>query len=650
LPKGHYEVLTVGWWGNSPIFVVYDNLSLYSNADITLDERLTHPVTIESPGKVFAEVFHGIISQWICPPDLGWCFREGVGTLYYYPDSAVAYYSYSEIMYAVDRYVFYPVEDINPSAPDVITTSTWYDLLYIEKGISSSINRTVNISELVMKYTEYRTAAAPKQSAAKLSWAWREVGAQSTFVWLMNVPYKRVEVVSPNTYYYGFYQKYRDIPGVSTPYWEYYGWINTAGSGSEMREMWGEQPLFQTVKYVYSYDRGDGTYDIYLGAETFTDFYYYNTFHARYPLDELYIELYRDGQLVPREEYYAYAFYWWWGDYYIRLYNQTPPAKYALNVTAREYQTLTTETRLYYEFKLNSDGTILRAPTLTNIDIQGLTLNNTLNKPAVNVIFELYNQSNIQAITFEYSIDDGKTWLPLTNVLFKGLNIYTASFTLPGGRNYVSLRINATDANGLRMSITMLRSFFADVPYGYGLLRVQTIPPVCSTIYVNGIPRNDWGLDWVKMPEGSYSISFTDVPGFITPTYVEVTIWPDNVTFIASLTEKIPIYTGKVTEVKAYFIRAGYLKVEVYPPTIIINDRKYPPTIYVNGEPMNDYGLWVQLKPGNYTVSFQDLGLESLGFFTPPPITVEVKSGYHVIVIGNYTSGISYVKEYVPIK
>jgi parallel beta-helix repeat protein len=167
----------------------------------------------------------------------------------------------------------------------------------------------------------------------------------------------------------------------------------------------------------------------------------------------------------------------------------------------------------------------------------------------------------------------------------------------------------------------------------YGLLRVETVPPVVTTIYVDGFPRNDWGLDWVKLPEGNYSLSFTDVPGFLTPTYVNVTVYPPGYpTVTVPLTEKIPVYAGKTTEVKAYFIQAGYLRVETSPAL--------PATIFVNGYPMNDWGLWVTLKPGNYTVSFQDIS----GYMTPPPITVSVIAGRHTHVVGNYTSGQSYVK------
>lgn len=177
---------------------------------------------------------------------------------------------------------------------------------------------------------------------------------------------------------------------------------------------------------------------------------------------------------------------------------------------------------------------------------------------------------------------------------------------------------------------------FEVIVFRKGLLRVQTIPAVVTTIRIDGIPRNDWGLDWVKIPEGNYALSFTDVPGFITPDHVDVTFYPPGGPPIKiPLNGSIPVYADVTTEVKVYFIHAGYLKVETHPWYVNA-------TIFVNGRPANDYGVHVTLKPGNYMVSFQEA---PSGFLTPPPITVPVIAGRHTMVIGNYTSGESYVKE-----
>lgn len=57
----------------------------------------------------------------------------------------------------------------------------------------------------------------------------------------------------------------------------------------------------------------------------------------------------------------------------------------------------------------------------------------------------------------------------------------------------------------------------------YGSLRVMTSPAVPSTIYVDGIPRNTWGL-WVDVPAGVYEVEFGPVPGFLTPSLREIVV------------------------------------------------------------------------------------------------------------------------------
>ena len=51
-------------------------------------------------------------------------------------------------------------------------------------------------------------------------------------------------------------------------------------------------------------------------------------------------------------------------------------------------------------------------------------------------------------------------------------------------------------------------TFVADAgatgPTGLGMLRVITNPSVPAQILVDGIPRDTWGLNWVKMDPGTY--------------------------------------------------------------------------------------------------------------------------------------------------
>jgi hypothetical protein len=166
-------------------------------------------------------------------------------------------------------------------------------------------------------------------------------------------------------------------------------------------------------------------------------------------------------------------------------------------------------------------------------------------------------------------------------------------------------------------------------PVAHGLLRVQTDPAVPTTILLNGIQRDDWGLNWVKMPPGDYLLSFSDVYYRNVPTTVTVNYYPGTTGNIQSLSDPIHITDGVVTEVIVNFVQLGNLRVETTPALAA--------TIYCNGHPMDDWAFWTNIEAGSYEISFQPMD----GYLTPPPITVTVSPGAGSHVIGNYTNGTS---------
>jgi thermitase len=164
-------------------------------------------------------------------------------------------------------------------------------------------------------------------------------------------------------------------------------------------------------------------------------------------------------------------------------------------------------------------------------------------------------------------------------------------------------------------------------PTPRGFLRVQTIPAVPSEIMVEGITRDSWGLNWVKLPPGSYTISLSDVSGFATPAHISVS-QNGGAPVLQLLTDPITIVDGQITEVTANFTELGNLHVTT--------DQPVPATIFVDGNPMDDWGFWTYLLPGTYTVSFQTIS----GMMTPAPIVVNVTSGVTTAVVGYYYNDI----------
>ena len=141
-----------------------------------------------------------------------------------------------------------------------------------------------------------------------------------------------------------------------------------------------------------------------------------------------------------------------------------------------------------------------------------------------------------------------------------------------------------------------------------GLLRVTTSPGVPSQVQVNGIPMDDWALNWVKLPPGQYTVSFSDLQGFTTPA-------PQTVTVTA----------GQTTTVQGSFIRRGNLRVVTSPPV--------PSTISVDGVPRNDWGVWTDLPAGSYQVCFGDVA----GFNTPSCQTANLTAGQTTVITGTFT-------------
>jgi len=149
-------------------------------------------------------------------------------------------------------------------------------------------------------------------------------------------------------------------------------------------------------------------------------------------------------------------------------------------------------------------------------------------------------------------------------------------------------------------------------PTTYGLLRVTTVLSdgrigAPSQISVDGVPRDDWSLTWLKLSPGPYGVSFSDVPGLGTPA-------PSSVT----------IQAGRTTELKGTFQVHGTLRVTTNPPV--------PGTIFVDGIPRDDWGMWQSLPSGPHTVSFGPVP----GFARPADDVVLLAPGITSELVGKY--------------
>jgi len=148
-----------------------------------------------------------------------------------------------------------------------------------------------------------------------------------------------------------------------------------------------------------------------------------------------------------------------------------------------------------------------------------------------------------------------------------------------------------------------------------GFLRVQTSPPVGSTISVDGVPRNDWGM-WTDIEPGSHEVCFGAVAGFDAPAC-----------------EIVDVIAGATTAVTGAFAAGpgagptgdGLLRVTTNPAV--------PSQITVDGEIRDTWGLtWLKLGQGQHTVCFEDV----TGWTTPTCESLFVIAGQTSAVQGEF--------------
>jgi len=167
-----------------------------------------------------------------------------------------------------------------------------------------------------------------------------------------------------------------------------------------------------------------------------------------------------------------------------------------------------------------------------------------------------------------------------------------ANFDTPGCET-----VNLTAGADMLVTGTYIGNGGSSAPSGHGFLRVVTVPGSPSQISVDGIPRDRWGLNWVKIAPGWHEVCFGDVRDRTTAPC-----------------ETVLVTAGAVTLVSSSFPGRGFLRVETSPPQ--------ESTITANGIPLDDWGVWTDLPPADYEVCFSEVN-----GFAPPCQTVTVTAG-----------------------
>ncbi len=146
-----------------------------------------------------------------------------------------------------------------------------------------------------------------------------------------------------------------------------------------------------------------------------------------------------------------------------------------------------------------------------------------------------------------------------------------------------------------------------------GLLRTTTIPPVPSLISLDGLPRTQWGVDWLQLDPGTYQRCFSDVPGFVTP-----------------VCEDVEVASTATTVDAAVFAAQATLQVTT---RIAGTTSGVPSVISIDGAAADDWGVFTSIDPGLHEICWGPVADQQ-----PPPCqTVDLVAGAHHVVEGVFT-------------
>jgi hypothetical protein len=152
---------------------------------------------------------------------------------------------------------------------------------------------------------------------------------------------------------------------------------------------------------------------------------------------------------------------------------------------------------------------------------------------------------------------------------------------------------------------------------GKGLLRVTTTPPVPSQVTLTpqgGSPSlaDSWGLNWLELAPGTYTVIFSHVNGYTEPSAQTVTV-----------------LAGGTTTVTGVFTQRGTLRVITAPAV--------GATVTIDGNPADNWGVWTDLPAGPHQVCVG----AAPGGIAPPCQTATVVAGQSTSVTGIELSSLS---------
>ena len=488
LPEGLYIVETARYDDSTGrTYFIAKEVQLTSDAEVVLDERETHEVMLA--GTQGQTPIEKSVTAYVLTPWLGYSHTW----IIWYPHTTC-----DNIFtpYPADvRYKLVPSNWVNPSAPDVIDSPVLFAPVAVFSNVTAP--KTLYPNYEITVNAEYRTYATPKVSVET---AFHHLFAAEygglgygyfsiSFMYRVNAP-KRLQIrVNPywenvNARWADFWivaWKSEDMPGVRTPYWEYFGWIPLldlhAAGMYNLALYLAAEPEYRLASAWFSLN---GTLKE-LGFEGW----------MAVGLNSSYVEWFGDPVywdvkvLVNGTDIADLAAQHYGG--FVRVWatnlNFSLPAKVEVYHNFTRDHTLSTSvsSRNVYIVEEWGNGTYWAEPLRVELIDAELDANNTLTavKPA-KVVIAVASNYDLTHVVLRYRVDG--TWYDSTLVSGTGFgygyNVYVFALNYLKNGTFVDLSIYLRDVKGNELEQNITRAFYVNVVYP-----PDTVPPTVSVTH-----------------------------------------------------------------------------------------------------------------------------------------------------------------------
>jgi subtilisin family serine protease len=437
---GVYHVFSEGWDYNtdSPIWAGATNVSVTGNIDINLDERKTFKIDF-NPNKQDQIMLHKSVVIYKANKFM----LEDLSPLY--PRTAISYVSQVSIDISFNYY-YYPKAYFSSSEPETIDAPEWHNLVYGLGEISKNATFVADYNNLVQRTTDYKVSEIPQRSQIIQFASGPKTFYHGSPVLRVDVPKRRIEWLSPDpAYYCGFYCNDFDWRS------DMFGWDFETSEIRPLKYPPKSKPYFAVGDHPFTLgphlDFREGSFSIwgFLSADNFgNDFINATRVGLGLPSGDL--TLFVNG---------------------IKFYYMAPRALFNLTVIYSGTPRFTIICRAFCDLAFSKNTTAELSftgnrvqdchPPTVKARVKGSDLGCRVPPGEVWVNVTVSDESPLTSTSLEYSLDDGETWArAITRDLVGDTYIFSLRTLYD---SYVSLRFNATDSYGNRVSQSTIRSF-----------------------------------------------------------------------------------------------------------------------------------------------------------------------------------------------